>query len=81
MRLVHMPLAEFGSLVLVKAEMNAKRDARTFQRIGKTKIGGSIVSWISAQDEQDVHLAAAHVGNQIFQRLGLIDGLASTGSV
>ncbi len=71
-RLVHVPLAKLGSLVLVKTEMDAERNARTLQRIRETEVGGSIVGRISAQDDQHVHLAAAHVCDQILQRLSLI---------
>ena len=71
-RLVHVPLAEFGGLVLIEPEMHAERNARTLQRVGEAKVGGRIVGGISAQDDQHVHLAGAHVGDQIFQRLGLI---------
>ena len=39
----------------------------------KFKIGGRIVSGISAQDEQHVHFAGAHVGDQIFDRFDLVD--------
>ena len=47
-----------------------------FKRIGKTEIGGSIVSRIAAEDEQQVDFACAHVGNQIAQRFGLVDWIS-----
>src|SRR5271170_4784094 len=62
MRLVHMPLAEFGSLVLIKPEMYAHRNIRVFEGIGEVEISGRIVGGISAQDEQHVHFVGAHVG-------------------
>ena len=42
------------------------------QRVGETEIGGRIVGRISAHDDEHVHLAAAHVGDQIFERLELV---------
>ena len=66
-RLVHVPLAEFGGLVLVKPEMHAERNAWTLERVGEAKVGGRIVGGIAAQDDQHVHLGGAHVGDQVFE--------------
>jgi hypothetical protein len=41
--------------------------------VGEVKIGGRVVSWIAAEDDQQVNLAAVHVGDKIFNRFGLID--------
>ena len=71
MRLVHMPLAEFRGLVLIKAKMDPQRKIRALERVGESQIGGSIVGRIAAQDDEHVHLAATHVGDQVFQGLGL----------
>ena len=67
-----MPLAKLGSLVLVKTEVDAERNARTLQCIRETEVGGGIIGRISAEDDEDVHFAAAHVSNQILQRRSLI---------
>ena len=61
--------------------MHAQRNIGILERVGEVKIGGRIVGRIAAEDDQHVHLAGPHVGDQIFQRLGLIDRVASTGSV
>ena len=74
-RFVHVPLAEFRGFVLIKPEMHAERNARTLERVGEAKIGGRIVGRIAAHDDQHVHLAGAHVGDQIFERLGLVHGI------
>ncbi len=70
--LVHVPLAEFRGLVLVETEVHPQRNVGVLERIGESEVGGRIVGRISAQDDQHVHLAAAHVGDQVLERLGLI---------
>ena len=69
---VDVPLAEFRSLVLVEAEMHPQRNIRVLERVGESQVGGRIVGGISAHDDQHVHLAAAHVGDQVFEGLGLV---------
>ena len=70
--LVHVPLAEFRSLVLIEAEMNPQRDAGVLEGVRKAEVGRCIVGRIAAQDDQHVHFAAAHVGDQVFEGLGLV---------
>ena len=74
-RIVHMPVAEFGGFVLIEPEMNAQRKLRILKCVGETEVCGRVVSRIAAKDDQHVNFAATHVGNQFFQRFGLIDGI------
>ena len=57
-RLVHVPLAEFRGLVLIKPQVHPERDAGVLERVGKAEVGGRIVGGIAAHDDQYVHLAA-----------------------
>src|SRR5271167_2003189 len=58
--LVNMPLAEFGSLVLIEAVVHAQRNLAALQGLGKIQIRGSVVGWIAAKDDQQVHFAAVY---------------------
>ena len=66
-------MAKLGGFVLMKTEMNSQRDIRVLERVCKTKVGGRIVCRIPAHDDQDVDLAATHVGDEILEGFGLID--------
>src|ERR1700722_20709839 len=79
MGLVYMPLAKFGSLVLIKAEMDAHGNVRVLERVRETQVGRRVITGVPAHDEQHVHLAGAHVGDEIFDRLGLIDRIGIDG--
>ena len=70
--LVDMPVAEFRGFVLVKPEVHPERDAWALERVGESEVSGRIVGRIPAKNDQDVHLAAAHVGDQVLERLGLV---------
>ena len=74
-RLIDVPLAEFGRLILMKPEMHAQRNLGVLERVGKIQVRGSIVGGIAAQDQQHVHFPAAHIADQITQRLDLVYGL------
>ena len=52
--------------------MHSQRNVGVLERISKPQIGGRIVGWVAAQDDQDVDLSAAHVRDQIFQGFSLI---------
>ena len=73
MRRVDVPLAEFGGLVLIKAVVDSQRDFAARHHVGEVQIGGRVVGRISAEDDQQIDFAAAHVGDEIFDRFGLID--------
>ena len=79
MRFVHVPMAELGSFVVVKTEMNANRNVAVFERVGKAEIGRGIVNRIAAKDDQHVHLARAHVVDEIFQRVALAGSAGEKG--
>ena len=66
-------MAEFGGLVLIEAVMHAQRNFAALQRVGEVEIGGRIVGGIAAEDDQQIDFAGAHVGDEIFDRFGLID--------
>ena len=49
------------------------------ERIGETQVCGRIVGGISAQDEKHVDFASPHVGDEIFDRVGLVDRIGVDG--
>src|ERR1700728_1036782 len=51
MRLIDMPLAEFGGFVLIEAVMHAQRNFAAGHGFGKVEIGGRIVGWIAPEDD------------------------------
>ncbi len=63
MCLINVPLTEFSGFVLIKPEMHAHRDFAVLENIGEIEIGRSVVSWIAAEDDQQVNFAGADVGN------------------
>ena len=65
MRFIHMPVTEFRSFVLIEAKVHAQRNLRVPKRIGEAKIGGRVVGRIAAQNDEQIHFAAAHVGNEV----------------
>ena len=69
-RLVDVPLAERGRLVVVEREVRANR--HLLQRIRELQVGGRRVDGIAAEDHEQLHLAAVHVGDQLAERLRLI---------
>src|ERR1700722_5458629 len=73
MRLVYVPLAEFGGFVLVEAEMNSQRDLVALQRVGEVEIGGRVVGRIATENDQQIDVAGLNVGGKIFERFGLVD--------
>ncbi|PYX22190.1 MAG: hypothetical protein DMG82_15295 [Acidobacteria bacterium] len=75
-RFVYMPVAILGGLILVETVMDPDRDVGSLERIGEAEIGRRIVDRIAAHDDQHVDFARPHVGNQVAQGLGLIDGIS-----
>ena len=53
--------------------MHAQRNFAALQRVGEVEIGGRIVGRIAAENDQQVDFAAVHVGDEFFERFGLID--------
>ena len=77
--LVHVPLAKFGGFVLIKAEVHADRDLSVPERVGEAEVCGRVVSRIAAQYHEQIDFAAAHVGDKVFQRFGLVDRVGVDG--
>ena len=69
----NVPLAEFGSFVLIKPIVNTKRSLAAFQGVGEVQIGRSIVGRVAAEDDQQIDFAAVHVGDEFFDGFGLVD--------
>ena len=74
-----MPLAEFGSFVLIEAVVNAQRNLVALERVGEVQIGGRVVGGVAAEDDQQVDFAGVHVGDEFFDRFGLIDRIRVDG--
>ena len=72
-RRIDMPLAKLGGFVLIEAIVHAQRNLAARHSVGKVKIGGRIVNRIAAENDQQIDFAATHVGDEIFNRFGLID--------
>src|ERR1022692_621786 len=53
--------------------MNAQRNHAVLQNAGEVEISGRVVGWVAAEDDEEINFAAAHVGYQILDRLGLVD--------
>ncbi len=51
-RLIDVPLTKFCGFVLIKPEMNAKRNLAVLQDVGEIEIGGRIVGRIAAENDQ-----------------------------
>jgi len=69
----HVPLAELSRLVLIEPVVHAERDLAALQYVREVQVSGSIVDRISAEDDQQIDFAGLHVGDEFFQRFGLID--------
>ena len=78
-RLVHVPVAEFGGFVLIEPVVNAQRDLIALERVGEVEIGGRVVGGIAAEDHQQIDFARAHVGDEVLDRLGLVDRVGVDG--
>ena len=78
-RRADVPLAEFGGFVLIEAVVHAQRNFAVLQSVGEVQIGGRVVGGIAAEDDQQIDFAAVHVGDEIFDRLGLIDRIRVDG--
>src|SRR6202007_694248 len=72
-RLIDMPLTKLGCFVLIETVVYAQRNFALLEGIGKVEVGGRIVSRIAAKNNEQIHLAAVHVGDEIFNRFSLID--------
>ncbi len=70
---VYVPLAELGSLVLIEAVVNTQRNFAARHGVRKVEIGGGVVGGIASENNQQIDFAAAHVGDEFFDRLGLVD--------
>ena len=81
MRLIDMPLAKFGGLVLIKAEMDAQGSFVLLSTLGETEVGGRIVSWIPADDDSMSTLPASISETRSLIESVWLTGFASTGSV
>ena len=44
-----------------------------FSASAKFRSVGRVVGWIAAEDDQQIDFAAVHVGDEIFERFGLVD--------
>ena len=55
--------------------MHSHGNICALEHIGKPQVGRRIISRISTHDEQHVHFAGTHVGHEILDRVGLIDGV------
>ena len=72
MRLGDVPLAQRRRLVVVQAQLNTERDV--VHRVSKSQIDRRAVDRVAADDEEHVDAAGLHVGDEVRQRLKLIDG-------
>ena len=73
MRLIDVPLAQFGGLVVVQPKMDAQRDLAVLQHIGEIELSRRVVSRIAAENYQQIHLAGLHIRDEIFNRIALVD--------
>ena len=53
--------------------VNAQWDLAALQGVGEVEVSGGIVCRVAAEDNQQIDLAAVHVGDEIFDGFGLID--------
>ena len=79
MRGVDVPLAEFGGFVLIETVMHAQGSFAAFEGVGEVQVGGRVVRRIAAEDHQQIDFARVHVGDEIFERVGLIDRIRIDG--
>ena len=73
MRFVEVPVAELRGLVLIEAEIDAHRNFRTLESVCEVEIGGRVVYRIAAENDEQVNFSGAHVGNELFDRVDLVD--------
>ena len=74
MRFRNVPEALHGGLVGIQTEVRFPADL--LEGAGEIQIGGRAVDRIAAEDEQRFHLAGVHVGDQLAQRIRLIDRIS-----
>ena len=67
-----MPVAEFGRLVVVQAQMNGK--LRFANRLGEVEIGRRVVDRVPFENHQQLHLTAVEGVGQLADRRGRIFG-------
>ena len=48
-------------------------DLGIFQAVAKAQICGRIVNRIAAHDDEQIHIAGSHVGDQVAERFRLVD--------
>ncbi len=72
-RLGHVPMAQRRRLIVVLAEVNAERDL--VQAVRERNVGGRRVDRVAADDDERGDAPGLHVGDQILERLDLIDGV------
>ena len=77
MRFRNLPVAQLRRLVVVQAQMRAK--LHLAHRARKGEIDGRRVHWIAADDDEQIHLAGVHVGDEIADRRELVDRLGFGG--
>ena len=75
-RCVDMPLAEFGGFVLIEAVMDAQGNLAVLKRVGEVEIGGRVVDRVAAENDEQVNFAGTHVGDEVFERFGLVDWIS-----
>ena len=73
MRLRNLPLAAFRGLVEELREVDAR--LHLVERGTERDVGRSGVHRVAAENQQQVHLAGFHVGDQRLQRFDLVDRL------
>ncbi len=56
--------------------MHADGNVRILERIRKAQIRGCVVSRVTAHDDEQIDFARSHVGDQVAQRLSLINGIS-----
>src|SRR5581483_11201648 len=66
MRGVDVPVAGESGLVIVKTQMNARRDLREF--LAELEVGRRRVSRIAAENDERIHLTAVNRLRQILER-------------
>ena len=64
------PMTALRGLVIVEGEMNAQ--AHLVEGRGEVEIGWSVVDGVAAEDQQQIHLAGRHVGNERRKRFELV---------
>ena len=73
MSLIHMPLAQLCSFVLIKTKMHSQRNLAVLKHVREIEISGRIVSRIAAEDHKQINFPGTHIGDEILNRFCVID--------